>query len=260
LQGKLGGINMKKVNKEKFSVLVAGITLLLLIFAVILFFYINKSENQKSKYVEINTISGKTDVAKTETRLEIVISDKNEKVINESRKTLSNLKHLTFLEELYITSPTTYLNFKDFEYLNIPTLKSIRFNWINSSNWSDVRNIPNLSEITIANSNFSDISDIIMLKNITEMSVVSCKVVTIPNLDTFSQLTYLSLYNNEITNIDNIGNNATIEILNISNNPIENYSPLLEMPNLKSLFVDTGALPNDIKQGLLDRGVKVINN
>ena len=64
--------------------------------------------------------------------------------------------------------------------------------------------------------------------------------------------------NSNITNLSILLNFNKLEELRIHGTNIEDYSPIFELPNLKELTIDKGALTEDELTKLNEKGINII--
>lgn len=190
------------------------------------------------------------------------------------------LSELTLLESFtyynpYYTSPNNWSPIE--KCINLKNFYGVGTGLKNLKNFSQLRNLETLNIYDY----LDDISDISNLKNLKELSIFGNEINEISCLSQLAELEYVYLGDTKVTDISclktlrklkilHIPNNANLknadalvelenlESLNIKGDSLMNFDFLMQMGNLKTLWIDLNALNDSEKENLYLMGVKVI--
>ena len=173
--------------------------------------------------------------------------------------TINNKLYYTYSKELEIP-PFTIFSEKDISSLKyMKWLKVISISVENLNDISFFSQMNNLEEIYFTNLDcqINDWSPIENCINLKSFSGTFLKFNDLECFSTLNDLKYLCLLDCEVKDISGIENLKNLNNLSLCGNKIQDYSPIFELPNLKELSINKGALAEKELTKLKEKGINV---
>lgn len=168
---------------------------------------------------------------------------------------LNNCLNLEYYCSWYISYENLYM------FKNLEKLKELDLILSNTKSLNGVQYLTNLENLYVHGDELKDLSYLNNMSNLLYLRIENTAVDNnnILYLKNLKNLKLLDLSNNSnITNLSILLNFNKLEELRIHGTNIEDYSPIFELPNLKELTIDKGALTEDELTKLNEKGINVI--
>lgn len=168
---------------------------------------------------------------------------------------LNNCLNLEYYCSWYISYENLYM------FKNLKKLKELDLILSNTKSLNGVQHLTNLENLYVHGDKLEYLS---YLNNMSNLLYLRIENTAIDNnnilyLKNLKNLKLLDLSNNSnITNLSILLNFNKLEELRIHGTNIEDYSAIFELPNLKELTIDKGALTEDELTKLNEKGINII--
>ncbi len=201
-------------------------------------------------------------ILQAKVQYEITYTDELKIFNNASGSSISSLvglEYFTELEELNLNNTgsssieqiTNLIKLKSLKLGNcsltdissLEKLTNLEYLYLSTNNISDITPLTNLTKLQYLslnnNNTLTTIAPLSEMDNMTELYLWNLGITDISSLSKMTSLNQLNLYQNDVSNIDIISNMNGLDYIHLGGNAnLIDYSPLLDVTNLTTIYVD----------------------